>query len=117
MHTQGRCTEAEPLLREALAIRLAKLDQESDDVAPAREALGSCLVALKHFGEAEPLLLASYSALKKQRGEDHEFTRRSREGARQTLPVLGTPRASDGLCEMRRQLHQSGLASTTEVSI
>jgi hypothetical protein len=91
MHTQGRCTEAEPLLREALAIRLAKLDQESDDVAPAREALGSCLVALKHFGEAEPLLLASYSALKKQRGEDHEFTRRSREGLVKLYRAWGRP--------------------------
>jgi serine/threonine-protein kinase len=91
MHAQHRCTEGEPLLREAVAIRLAKLDAESDKVAGAREALGSCLVALRRFGEAEPLLLASYSTLKEQRGDNHEFTRRSRHALAELYRGWGRP--------------------------
>jgi eukaryotic-like serine/threonine-protein kinase len=91
MHAQGRCTEGEPLLREALAIRVAKLDAESDKVATAREALGSCLVALRRFGEAEPLLLASYSTLRKQRGDEYEFTRRSRRALAELYRGWGRP--------------------------
>ncbi|MGH7578746.1 MAG: tetratricopeptide repeat protein, partial [Gemmatimonadales bacterium] len=91
LHAQRRCPEAEPMLREALAIRLAKLDAVSDRVAGAREALGSCLVALRRFGEAEPLLLASYSTLQKQRGDNHEFTHRSRRALAELYRGWGRP--------------------------
>jgi eukaryotic-like serine/threonine-protein kinase len=91
MHAQRRCTEAEPMLREALAIRLAKLDAGSAKVATAREPLGSCLVALGRFGEAEPLLLASYATLKQQRGDDYEFTRRSRRSLAELYRGWGRP--------------------------
>jgi Tetratricopeptide repeat len=70
---------------------LAKLDAESDKIATAREALGSCLVALRRFGEAEPLLLASYSTLKQQRGDDYEFTRRSRRALADLYRGWGRP--------------------------
>ena len=91
LHAQGRCAEAEPLLREAVAIRLGKLDPQSADVASAREILGPCLVALRKFSEAEPILLASYPALKQLRGEDHELTRRARSSLAKLYQLRGRP--------------------------
>ncbi len=96
MLTQGRWAEAEPLLREALAIRLAKLDPESADLAVARLFLGSCLVKLQRFGEAEPLLLASYPVLQKQRGEEHDITRRARSALAELYRAWGRPKEALG---------------------
>jgi serine/threonine-protein kinase len=78
MVTQGRYAEAEPVLREAVTIRQAKLDEGSLPLAIARLELGVCLAKLGRPGEAEPLLAASYPVLQKDRGEEHELTRRAR---------------------------------------
>jgi tetratricopeptide (TPR) repeat protein len=58
----GRSREAEPLLREALAIR--KTSPRRNDVGLALGFLGECLVVQKRYAEAEPYLVESYQTLK-----------------------------------------------------
>ena len=57
-----RRPEAEPLLRQALAIRQAKLP---DDwvTFDTRSLLGGLLLDRKNFAEAEPLLVSGYEGL------------------------------------------------------
>jgi tetratricopeptide (TPR) repeat protein len=59
----GRAAEAEPFLREALAIRRQLLLSGHPRVARAESLLGECLTALQRYAEAEPLLLAGYETL------------------------------------------------------
>ncbi|PYS90421.1 MAG: hypothetical protein DMF64_14970 [Acidobacteria bacterium] len=44
-------------------------------VAEAESALGGCLVALRRFDEAEPLLTDSYTILKNRRAIQDTYTR------------------------------------------
>jgi eukaryotic-like serine/threonine-protein kinase len=59
LNKSGRPREAEPLLREGLAVRLQKGPRQSNYGAIALGALGECLLAQKRYAEAEPLLLES----------------------------------------------------------
>jgi tetratricopeptide (TPR) repeat protein len=62
LNKTGRFQEAEPLLREALAIR--QKSPRRNDVALALGSLGECLFTQKRYAEAEPLLVESYQTLK-----------------------------------------------------
>jgi serine/threonine-protein kinase len=61
--TRGRTAQADTLLREALAIRTAKLGAEHPATAETTRALGENLVALGRYAEAESLLVASHAIL------------------------------------------------------
>ena len=61
--TRGRTAQADTLLREALAIRTAKLGAEHPGTAETTRALGENLVALGRYAEAESLLVASHAIL------------------------------------------------------
>ena len=63
---QRKGREAEPLAREAVAVFLG--DENHLRVADAESVLGSCLAAQGRYEEAEPLLLGSYSVLRKDAG-------------------------------------------------
>lgn len=63
LNKTGRPREAEPILREALAIRQQKSHRRMD-VALASGNLGECLLTQKRYAEAEPLLAESYRTLK-----------------------------------------------------
>ena len=72
---QERFTEAEPLLREALAIRRARRGFPGDwKTAKTESILGACLTGLKRYEEAEPLLLHSYPIIARDRGPHHRRT-------------------------------------------
>ena len=62
---QKKWTEAEPLLRESLAIREQK---EPDDwrTFNTKSLLGGALLGQKKYAEAEPLLLAGYEGMKQR---------------------------------------------------
>ena len=74
---QSRAKEAEPLLREALEIRLTMLGDADWRTAEAKSLLGLCLAALEQYEDAESLLSQSYATLKEVRGEDHTITKQT----------------------------------------
>jgi serine/threonine-protein kinase len=63
LNKTGRTGEAEPLLREALAMAHQN-SRRPLDVTLASGALGECLVMQERYAEAEPLLIQSYATLK-----------------------------------------------------
>jgi tetratricopeptide (TPR) repeat protein len=60
----GRPQSGETYLREALEIRTRLLPSGNQLIGTTEGALGECLIMLKRYGEAEPLLLDSYKILK-----------------------------------------------------
>ena len=60
----GRAQQAEPMLRQALDMRLGKMPKNSNPIAIAQGALGQCLTVQKRYAEAESLLKESYETLK-----------------------------------------------------
>jgi hypothetical protein len=60
---QKKWTEAEPLLRESLAIR-AKAQPDVWTTFNTKSMLGGALLGQKKYAEAEPLLLAGYEGMK-----------------------------------------------------
>ncbi len=62
---QKKWAEAEPLLRECLAIR-EKTQAENWLTFNTKSMLGEALVGQKKYAEAEPLLLAGYEGMKKR---------------------------------------------------
>ncbi|MGH7578958.1 MAG: tetratricopeptide repeat protein [Gemmatimonadales bacterium] len=61
--TRGRAARADTLLREALAIRVAKLGAGHPVTAETTRALGENLAALGRYEEAESLLVTSHAIL------------------------------------------------------
>ena len=62
----GDAAEAESFLREAYDIRKRVLPEASPQNAETASALGTCLVALRRYGEAEGYLLEGYRNLTAQ---------------------------------------------------
>jgi hypothetical protein len=63
-NTTGRAREAEPLLRDALAVLEPRVPRKSNPMATMLGNLGDCLAAQARYAEAEPLLNESYTILK-----------------------------------------------------
>ena len=77
---RGKPAEGEPLLREALAIRMEKLEPGDRLTAKSRIRLGECLVRLGRLQEGEALLLEGYRDVS---AKDNWLARRdASEGAR-----------------------------------
>src|SRR5205814_9673467 len=72
----GRAAEAEPRLRESLAISRKRSDDAA--VRAAQGDLGECLVGLGKYAEAEPLLVQAYEGL----GAGADQGRRAEAGGR-----------------------------------
>jgi eukaryotic-like serine/threonine-protein kinase len=62
---QNKCTEAEPLLRECLAMREEK-EPDLWSTFDTKSQLGGALLGQKEHADAEPLLLAGYEGMKKR---------------------------------------------------
>jgi serine/threonine-protein kinase len=73
----GRAREAEPLLREGLAIQ--RESARRTDATLALGILGECLIAQKRYAEAEPLLVESYQTLKRVHVPESPLIREARE--------------------------------------
>jgi tetratricopeptide (TPR) repeat protein len=65
---QQRYTDAEPLLRDCLAIREQKLP-DNWVTFDTKSLLGGSLLGQKKYAEAEPLLLAGYDGMKQREGK------------------------------------------------
>lgn len=80
---RGNARGAEPLLREALAIRTTALGAEHWQVAETESTLGAALARQARHDEARPLLAGAYQRLLAQRGAADPRTREA--GARLAL--------------------------------
>jgi serine/threonine-protein kinase len=90
----GDVRGAEPLLREALAIRSEQLDASHWEVAESESALGSCLAALGRVSEGETLMRRGYATLRARRGDSDLRTRHARDELAVHRP--GAPRPGSG---------------------
>jgi serine/threonine protein kinase/Tfp pilus assembly protein PilF len=88
--TEGKAEEAEALAREALSIFRAK-QPNFWRVADTESVLGSCLTALGRFEEAEKLLLASYPALEKDKGDGAKHAAEARQRIVELYTKWGRP--------------------------
>ena len=75
--SRGDTRAAEPLLRQALAIRQREWGPGSWQVAESESLLGGCLAAQGRTREARILLERSAKALRESLGESSELTRRA----------------------------------------
>ncbi len=74
----GRPAEGDPYLREAFDIAQAnRFTGPMTSLSAARSALTQCLLAQKHYAEAEPLLLESYDEVKTRSGVSNPKTLRA----------------------------------------
>ena len=79
MLRHGRHTDAEPILRECLAI-LQKKQPEAPTTFLAQSLLGDVLLAQQKYAEAEPLLVQGYEGLKAREGQISPLYARFRIG-------------------------------------
>jgi CHAT domain-containing protein/tetratricopeptide (TPR) repeat protein len=104
---QGNYAGAEPLLREALAMRSKLLGEEHPDVAASRGNLGALLAAQEDYAGAEPLVREALAMRRKLLGEEHPDVAAS-------LNVLGTLlRAKGDLSEAEAILVQASAVYET----
>jgi tetratricopeptide (TPR) repeat protein len=83
----GRVTEAEPLLRECLAIRQKKIPYDWQTFE-TQSQLGEVLLSQKKYAEAEPFLLQGYDGLRRRKSFIDEFNRSSLTEAAERLVRL-----------------------------
>ena len=86
----GRVTEAEPLLRRALAIQEAALGPDHPNTAYSLSNLALVLRDLGRVAEAEPLLIRALAIRERTLGPDHPFTRSVRKDLAE-LPTQSNP--------------------------
>ncbi|MDR3618311.1 MAG: serine/threonine-protein kinase [Paludisphaera borealis] len=86
---KGRCADAEPPLREALAI-LQSSRPEAWSTHRTRALLGAVLTKLKRYDEAEPLLLQSHGRMRAQEAEAQPMERHQLDEASEWIDELYT---------------------------
>ncbi len=90
----GRPQEAEPLLREVLAL-FHRLGPEGRGAASARSALAAALIGQGRYDEAERLLLDSLPVLRAKLGDDHRITVRALRRLVTVYESTGRPRDAE----------------------
>ena len=87
---QGQVPLAEVMLREGFDIRRKKLPKDHPDVAEVESDLAACIIRLRKFDEAEPLLLVSYPILLAKRNASRA-TREARQHLIDLYTAWGKP--------------------------
>ncbi|MBL9030748.1 MAG: serine/threonine protein kinase [Phycisphaerae bacterium] len=77
MNTIGLHAQAEPLLRQALALRRESLGAADPDTLQTLHSLGSLLSVLGQYRESRHLLLEAYEGRARALGPDHDLTLRT----------------------------------------
>ena len=90
LNKTGRSGEAEPLLRETLAVTQQN-SRRPLDVAQASGTLGECLAIQKRYAEAEPLLVQSYATLKSVQVPGSPAIKEARERLASLYAAWGKP--------------------------
>jgi tetratricopeptide (TPR) repeat protein len=101
---QKKWAQAEPLLRECLAIR-AKAQPDHWSTFNARSMLGGALLGQKKYANAEPLLLAGYQGMKKREAKIPPPARpRLREAAERLVQLYEATGKKDEAARWRKEL-------------
>ncbi len=87
----GRGAEAEPLAREAVAIRARELPMGHPEIAEMESILGLCLSKRGRFEEAEQLTTAAYAQVSAKRGDQSWEARRIGQHCAQVYEAWGKP--------------------------
>jgi serine/threonine-protein kinase len=74
---QRRFDAAEPMIRQALALRRAALPSGHRYIGESLIELGTCLTGLQRFAEAESYLMEAYRMFLKEAGSEDDRTRRA----------------------------------------
>ena len=77
MNSDGRASEALPLLERALQLRLADYPEDHELSAATRTEYGDALTRLGRYDDAEPLLAASVDVLKDNPGRRRQRANRA----------------------------------------
>ncbi|MEY2479529.1 MAG: eukaryotic-like serine/threonine-protein kinase [Verrucomicrobiota bacterium] len=88
---EGKATEGEPYLREAIALRKKILPSGDVKILPSLGGLGECLTAQKRYAEAEALLLDSFNELKLKLGDQEKRTVEARQRLLKLYEAWGKP--------------------------
>ncbi|MBU2308947.1 MAG: CHAT domain-containing protein [Alphaproteobacteria bacterium] len=121
LSTQGRFAEAEPLLRQALAIHAATLGEASGETAASRNNLGTNLNAQGRYAEAEPLLRGALAGFRATLGERSPTTAAGETNLAANLNAQGRyaeaePLYRSGLETRRAVLGESHPATATSLN-
>ncbi len=112
--TQGRYTEAEPLLRESLRM-FRQADSGSVSTADATDNLGMMLREAGHYDRAEPYLRHAYQIRRKVLGTDARFMGESYFSLGYLLALRGRPddfAESDSLLQAALDVFRTTLGPT-----
>ena len=100
--TQGKCTKAEPFLRECLAIREQHLAEDWLRFNTL-SMLGGALLGQQKYAEAEPLLLKGYEGMN-LRKEQPFVVRRLREAVERVIRLYELTNQPEKAAACRRKL-------------
>ncbi len=109
---QHKFTDAEPLLRDCLKVRLAK---QPDDWATfnAQSLLGAALVGQKKYADAEPLLLKGYDGMKQREAKiPPQGKIRLTEALERLVQLYEAMDKKEDAAKWRKQLEQARQAKT-----
>jgi CHAT domain-containing protein/tetratricopeptide (TPR) repeat protein len=109
LYSQGQYAAAEPLDRQALAVRHRVLGEHHPDTAESYDSLAVALNAQGKYGEAEPLARQALAIWRRVLGEHHPDTARGYSGVAVALHAQGKygeaePLACQALAIWRRVL-------------
>jgi serine/threonine-protein kinase len=80
LRDKGDLAPAETLFRRALELRETASPEGQFEIAQAKGGLGHCLLAMRRFGQAEPLLLECYQYFRAERGHHDRHTQQALDG-------------------------------------
>jgi serine/threonine protein kinase/Tfp pilus assembly protein PilF len=88
---EGRAVDGLPLLEKGVEMAVAKFGPDHTTTADARVGLGTCLLALRQYDKAEPVLRAAYATLEKKRRTQALLFARAARALAQDYSALGRP--------------------------
>jgi tetratricopeptide (TPR) repeat protein len=112
---QGRTVEAEPLYREALAIRESALGDTAETVAATRNDLAAFLWQQGRYAEAEPLYRQAIATYRQLYGEQHTDLATMIGNLALLLTSVGQLRAAESAFLEALEMHRSLRGENHEV--
>ena len=111
LQDMGRLQDAEPLLRESLAISRKALGEEHADVGTSLNNLGLLLQDMGRFEDAEPLYRGSLEIWRKTLGEEHQNVGQSLNNLGSLMKAMGRLHDAEPLYRKSLEIRRKALGS------